>query len=813
MSKRVLLIALCFAFLSADVATAQETGRITGRIVREDGTGLGGVTVVVNEISAADITDSDGTFVFDRVPAGTYSITFILGENADTESGVTVASGVTATVEKQVDWEIGFVETLTVTSASLQRERIVEAPAAISVVQEEEIVRKAAFGQVPKLLEFTPSAQVTQSGIYDYNLNTRGFNSSLNRRVATLIDGRNPAVPFLGAQEWAGISFPLDDIASVELLRGPSAALYGANASSGVLNMTTKAPRQSEGGLVRFTFGEIDTLNLDFRWAGAVGDEWYVKAVGGVRRSGDYAVSRTLDRTNPLGSVEYSVPCLTAGQTDCLPLEGVPLDPEDDDRIYFGGLRADKYVSNGNFLTMEGGIADITGPVFQTGLGRVQVQDAQRPWLRFNYTAPRWNFLAYYTGRDAPKQLNLRPGSNIALDTYNLSFEGQTNWTFAEDKVRVVLGAAYGHEDIDSADPDTGRQTAIFEPVSSDRGAIFAQADWAITDRFKAIVAGRFDDSSLYEAQFSPKAALVYSVDSNNTLRFTFNRAFQVPNYSEFFLQADVAAPRDLSQLQGLCAPFGVDCGFTQPTRVLALGNESLDVEEITTWEIGYSGILRRKAFLTIDYYNSAANDFITDLLPQLGTPLGRTNPNFGPWEPPEPLPQPVVAGIRAAVPLLSNNLDGSNILAALSYSNFGEVDTQGIDIGLNYYFLDPWKLAFSYSWFDFEPQEDVPPGFDPLLAPNSPEHSFLVGLAYLDQRWGVDVAVRWVDDFRWSVGIFQGDVISYTTVDLNANYSIVENWTVGANISNLFDDEHYESFGGDIISRRALGYVTYDWE
>ena len=81
--------------------------------------------MVVNEISAADITDQAGTFTFDRLPAGTYSITFILGENADTESGIAVSPGATAVVEKEVDWEIGFVETLTVTSASLQRERIV----------------------------------------------------------------------------------------------------------------------------------------------------------------------------------------------------------------------------------------------------------------------------------------------------------------------------------------------------------------------------------------------------------------------------------------------------------------------------------------------------------------------------------------------------------------------------------------------------------------------------------------------------------------------------------------------------------------
>ncbi len=821
MTKRLFLFVLVSIPLFVVTSFAQDTGRIAGRVAREDGTGVGGVTVVINEISMADITDQGSSFVFDNVPVGTYSITFILGESSDSESGIEVTAGMSATIEKAVDWEIGFVETMTVTSASLQRERIVEAPAAISVVTEAQIASRAAFGQVPKLVEFTPGANVTQSGLYDFNVNTRGFNSSLNRRVATLIDGRNPAVPFLGAQEWAAISFPVDDLASVELLRGPSAALYGANASSGVLNLTSKAPRQSQGGQVRFTVGEIDTVNLDFRWAGGLGNDWYMKAVAGMRRTGDFTVSRTFNPADPLGSVEYAVPCLAPGQIDCLPLERAPLNPLDDDEIYFGGIRFDKYLRSGSFFTLEGGMASVKGPVFQTGLGRVQLggsvdgdaSSVKRPWARFNFTAPRWNFLFYYTGRDAPNQLNLRPGNNFALDTFNLQFEGQYNWSFAQDKVRVVLGGAYGHEDINSADPDSGRQTLMFEPVTADRGAVFGQADWNITDRVKVIFAGRFDDSTLYDAQFSPKAAVVYNFDPNHTIRFTYNRAFQVANYSEFYLQGDVAAPADLSGLEAFCTPFGVNCGFTNPTRVLALGNESLAVEEIQTFEVGYAGIIQQKAFFTIDYYNSQANDFITDLLPQLGSfPGQRTNPNFGPWEPPGALPPPVVTAIRGlAPPILSNNLDGSNILAAVSYTNFGEVDTQGIEIGLNYYFVDPWRFTFAYSWFDFDSKEN--PAFDRLLAPNSPEHTVRTGLGYVTDRWDADFGVRWVDDFLWAVGVFQGPVESYTTVDVSANFRIVEHWKVGTNISNLFDSVHYEAFGGDLLGRRALVYVAVDWK
>lgn len=823
MAKRRLLCITVLASLATATAFGQSAGRIVGRVTRADGTGVSGVTVAVDQTSKEQVTDGNGSFSFDDVPVGTHSLTFTLRDLSDSESGLEVRAGSTATVEKVVGWPIGFAERLTVTSASVQRERIVDAPAAITVVTEDEIASKAAFGQVPKLVEFTPGANVTQSGIYDFNLNTRGFNSSLNRRVLTLIDGRDPGVPYLGSQEWAAISFPVDDLASVEFLRGPSAALYGANASSGVLNLTSKAPRYSQGGQARLTAGELDTLSLDVRWAVGLGGDWYMKTVAGVRRTGDFTVSRTLDPTDPLGSVEYSVPCVAPGQVECLPLEGVPPHPLSDDEVYFGGLRFDKYLPGGRFFTVEGGLATIKGPVLQTGLGRVQVggaaegrsgSPAKRPWARFNFTAPRWNVLMYYTGREAPSQLNLRPGNNFALDTFRLQLEGRYNRTFAQDRIRVVVGGAYGHDDIDTADPDSGRQTLIFEPVTADRVAVFGQADWSLTDRLKVVFAGRFDDNTLFEAQFSPKAALVYRFDPSHTVRFTYNRAFQAANYTELFLQGNIAAPADLSAIEELCTPFGVDCGFTRPTPVLALGNRDLDVEHIQTLEVGYSAIIQQKAFFTIDYYRSRASDFITDLLPQLGTPLGRTNPNFGPWEPPEPLPPAVVTAIRElAPPTLSNNVDRSNILAALSYSNFGEVDTQGVEVGLNFYFADPWRVSFAYSWFDFQLQEDTPPEFEPLLAPNSPEHTVRLGLGYRTDRWDADAAVRWVDDFFWAAGVFQGPVSAYAAVDVSASVRLLGRWRVGANVSNVFDSAHYEAFGGDLLGRRALVYVAFDWQ
>ena len=69
------------------------------------------------------------------------------------------------------------------------------------------------------------------------------------------------------------------------------------------------------------------------------------------------------------------------------------------------------------------------------------------------------------------------------------------------------------------------------------------------------------------------------------------------------------------------------------------------------------------------------------------------------------------------------------------------------------------------------------------------------------------------MDDFFWAVGVFQGPVESYTTVDVNANFRIVDHWKVGTNISNIVDSVHYEAFGGDLLGRRALVYVAFAWQ
>ncbi|TDI48699.1 MAG: TonB-dependent receptor [Acidobacteria bacterium] len=821
------------------IAAESKPGRIDGRVADTDGRGQGGVTVAIQDSPRVTLTDGAGAYAFSGVPAGTYTLLFTLGESTVTEEGVVVTPGQTANVDVTAAWEIAYAEVVTVYAASRRVERIVDAPAAISVVSEQQIERQAGHAQLPKLLEFAPGVEVTQSGLYDYNLNTRGFNSSLNRRVATLIDGRDPSVPFLGAQEWAALSFPLDDLAGIELLRGPSAALYGKNASSGMLNLTTKQPRYSEGGFVRLTAGELSTTNVDFRWTGHVFADWYVKVVAGSRSGGDFSQSRN-------GVTEYSTPCLLIGQTDCLPQE-VPLARVDDNQIRYGGLRVDKYWGSGSTLTLEGGLADIAGPLFQTGMGRVQLLDVQRPWARARWSDDHWYVQVHYMRRDAPRQLLLATGLNLALDTERLGVEAQTHWRLASDRLRLVFGGSHTTEELDSFDPVTGGQSLLFEPVDGAYGALFGQANYRFSKALEGVLAARWDSSSLHASQVSPKAALVWNPAPDHTLRLTYNEAFQVANYMELFQYTSIAAFPIGGFVTSICEspvlPQPIDCGIDDAfIPILAVGNDDLQLEKTKAWEVGYSGLLTNKIFVTVDYYNSDNENFITDLVPQLGTTLGNLdgcadalgnpitdptqcpiNTNFGPWVgSPEAETTVLFGGLTVADALrisvanslsplgmqFSSDPDGAAIVIARTYTNFGDVDTQGLDVGLKYYFSDDWNLSFSYSWFDFEIQ-------DPLagqLLPNSPENTSHLGLTYSGNRFDATLRGRWTDEFRWAVGLFQGDVPAYTTVDLNANYRLGTAWKTGVTIANLLDNVHYESFGGDLLGRRALGYLTFSW-
>lgn len=774
------------ALLHAQAPDSVSPGSIRGTVVADNAQGLSGVLVTVRPGDRSTFTNRDGVFTFDNLSPGRYSLSFSLGGFEATRSDVQVRAGEATVADLDFEGDFNFTETITVEAASRRQERLVDAPAAMTTLSESDITLSGGAGQIPNLLSTTVGAEPTQSGLYDFDFNVRGFNGFLTRRVQVLVDGRDPSIPATYSQEWWTVSFLTDDVDSIELLRGPSAALYGPNSVNGVLSLRTKSPRDSPGGTIRVTGGELGTFKADVRWAGDLGNGWFAKLLGNHTRSSSFARSRNQ-------TVEY------AG----LPGEPAPLRPG---KISFssGSLRLDKYFASGHVLTMEGGLSTGENVVFVAQAGRVQELDVRRWWGRFNVNAPNWNAAVYYDGRTGD-QIAMQANVPLFNDDYVLSAELQGHREFANGRGRWVGGVSYARSRIDSADR-RGLQTLYSKPIRTDEQAIFSQIDLDVSEDVKLVFAGRIDDSSLHDTEFSPKFSVVYRPSPRHTLRLGYNRAFQVGNYTELFLSVPGGPPIDLSALEDALAPAlgGVPLGLGV-VPISALGNPDLGTEKIASVEAGYLGILGSRTTVTVDWYHNRMRDFISDLLPGI-------NPAYPPYQAPSSLPPEsaalVEATVNAAVPGLTNDRSGAPWLV-LSNANTGRVTSRGLEVAVNHQPDARWLLNLTYAWFDFTVRDETP---GVKVTPNAPGHRMSFGATYRASPLAATARYRWVQGFDWASGVFIGRVESFGVVDVDASYDLTRQLRLGANVSNLLNDKHHETFGGDVLGRRALSYLSVSW-
>jgi iron complex outermembrane receptor protein len=793
------LVVAIVAIGGAVSTTAAQDGIVEGR-VRAGSHGIPNVVVDVLDAGVTDQTDADGRFRL-SLAGGVYTLAFRFERLATFERNVVVMAGETVTLDEQVESPLFYEETVTVVAPSLLPERILETSAAVTTLLGSDVRLQAADAQVPRILAFTPGAEVTQSGVYDFNVNARGFNTATNRHVKTLIDGRDPSVPvLLGYQDWAANAFALDELEQAEFIRGPAAALYGAGAFNGVLSITTKAPADSPGGYARFAFGGLDTARVDVRHASRMSASTAFKVTGGYYRSHDFARSR-------VSSVDYPG----------LPPEVIPL-PRDTIESVFGTARLDRTFASGRTGTIEFGTTQVKGLTTVTSAGRTQATENHRPWARGAYQSSHWRGSIAYSGQHTDNQIGLSTGTPIYFDADNLEGNLQGHGRFLAGRGQVVAGISVGTQHADSADPG-GAQTVFRSVERVTRGGGFAQVDYKLSNRLRGLFATRVDDSNVHTVQWSPRGALVWQISDSQTLRGSIGRAFQSPSLPEFFLWTPVAPPVDLSALETTLAPAlnGASLGFGR-VPVVAAGNAHLGVEKISSVEIGYTTVLRGRVFATVDYYRARLSDFTSNLLPQQSTPLGVINPDYAPYQPPPSLPAASAAAVLAALdtalpPLLrasmTNDEPGKPAFVVLSDRNLGRAHTQGVEATASIMMAPGLRVDGALSLFDYRIDEQAALG---TVHPNTPSRQWSAGVIYTSTYATAALRFRSVAAFSWSSGLFTGPVPAYQVTDVQALVPLTHGCSVGVDVTNLFNDVHYEIFGGDRLRRRALGSIRYAW-
>lgn len=858
--SRAALLALSIELLFAGNALAQAGGgSVQGVVTRRDNGGpLAGVNVTVVGAAGATQTGRDGRYVIQRAPAGRQSIEFRLLGFAPLRSAVEIRDGATVTLDAVMDLTAVRMADVIVSTASRSPERIVEAPAAIATVPQAAVTAAAPTGQAPLMLYGVPGVDLVQNGVTDFNVNARGFNSSLTRRVLVLQDGRDVAIAFLGSTEWNAMGVGFDEFSRVEMVRGPGSALYGMNAFSGVLNLTTQSAKEAPGTRISLAGGELSTKRADLRHALVFGGGRFGLKVGAGYNSTDtWARSRTRRDSSDIVA-EYSgvTDSLVPKSREVRPLIGQELDATTlaavGDRkpvtSAYGTIRFDHYGQLAR-STVEGGLADSQRETFITGLGRVQVARAQRPWARAGWSTDRVNVSAWYTGRDTREpQWALGSGTSFLEKSGIVHGEVQVHSPFENERARWIVGASARNTSMNTRESlmlaaDDHRTDQVY--------SAYGQLDLRLPQNFRLVTAARLDDGSLFDPQFSPKAALVFSPSTNQSIRVSVNRAFQTPNYSEFFLAANAGAPTGSPRaletaLEGFLAtgrqigttglPSDLPWNFDAQTRVLARGNRSLAVEKVTGYELGYKGALTGRGYVTVDVFWNDKHDFVTDLLPNVNPAFrqfrydtaGTNVPAYldaiaaraaalPAGAIPETQRQQIIGGaqvlrrnydalVLATQPLLTT-VDGVRALV-VSYANAGRVTERGAEVGASLQVTDVLRAEGTYAYFDFSVKE-ASLGNDALL-PNTPKHKGTAGLT-LETVRGVDVGLtaRFTSGFPWAAGVFSGYVPAAQIVNANAGVKVTPNIRVFAVASNLFDQRHFELFGGSVNGRRILGGVA----
>jgi len=728
--------------------------------------------------------------------------------------------------------------------ASRRKEKITQAPAAVSVVQLKDIEKAVSHGQIARTLDKFPGVDVVQSGMNDFNVNMRGFNNSINRRVLVLVDGRDPSTPLLNLVEWNSLQSNLGDVNNIEVVRGPGSALYGINAYNGVINITTSAPQDIQGTKVSTTLGEFNLFRGDIRNAGKISDNLFYKAnVGYSRQDQPWVSSRDTRATyirdangviidSTFGSLEYSglAPDVKGNRAGFGNIQNIDSLIKENDTAtnLFATGRLDYILDEENTtLVTEMGYSRYGGEYFVNQTGRILIPDVEKPFARIALNSDNFNVQAHWNRRNtiAPQVVMNAPASSAERsDVYVV--DAQWNEAYFDNTFKVILGASHEYHDVNTSIIGA---LPLLSPdgLHNNFSGVYSQLEYDVLSNLKFVGAARFDRSTFFENQFSPKLAVVWTPIENHTFRGTINRSFLRPSYGDKFRRSPAGAPITIGLIDSAIAQqFGVE-RITNSNTVSSwnLGNPNVNVESAVSYEIGYKGIINKDLFITVDAYVNRRQNFISNPLGSLA-PNVYSNINYKNADGSinQEANDTLRNRLRSINPLLFDRLAidpvTGNVASIVTVTNIGLVTEYGLEFGANYYISDELLFNASYSYLDVKIEDNtLQSGNNTIInkiLPNTSRHRMNFGATYEEKNastpWDIGMNVRGVQKFNWIAGTVEGIVPEYWVVDLNANVKISESVKIGLNVFNLLDRRHYQIFGGTFLQRNASLRLGYDF-
>ena len=815
MKKLFLLLTL----IGSLFASAQNTGKIEGKITLEDGMPLSGATVYIQSLDKGTVTDFDGKYTIDDVAEGTYDISFSYVGFETTTQSVTVSAGKTTTVNTSLKESDSMLNEVIITS-SKQPQKITDVPASVSVIRAKDIQEFPSFN-IGELAARQKGVDFVRTGVLGTGINIRGFNSAFNSKNLQITDDRVSMLIATGLPYGSFSTVTKDDIERVEILLGPNGTLYGPNAHNGLVSTITQNPRTSEGTTLVFGGGSQNVITGRLRHAQVIND----------RLSYKVHFERTAGKEfQYVDSVYVGTTAYTEKNLD-----------RDFDALKYGGAVHYKTGKSSELIGYYGHSNNTNLAV--TNAGRNQIKDWTLDIAQLKFVSKNFFANTYYTWSRTDETYAINQRTQNYVSFIENGFSEEESWSrsmyeqwvpafgiavprgalFKDASERFNAEAQYNNNwgdfyltagaqyQLDMADSDGTYLLDQDGPIEIAQTGVYGQFEYKMDSGWNFLVGLRADNHDLYGTNLLPKAAITKSIDAG-TFRLTYGRGMAVPSILN--LKGNLFG--------GLVLGNGE--GFT-----LSNGNKinALEVETINSFEAGFKGQISDKLYIDASAYYNMSENFISPLrniadaannvyVTHIGdTPIDEVSPG---------------ASVSPAL---------------LTYSNFGSVDTYGFDIGLNYYFSDAVRASLNYSYFgrSLDTNDSANDGnldgvvLESELPINTPANKFNLGLHYTKNKFYGAVYGRWIEDYDFFSGInvaaetqdMDGDGVNEIVenarvgrtwnygplggfvVDANIGYSLNDNVSLGVNVTNLFDTDMREFVASPAIGRLISFELKYN--
>ncbi len=445
------------------------------------------------------------------------------------------------------------------TSAARKSQKLSQTAAAAFVISGEDI-RRSGAATIPEALRLVPGIHVARINSTQWAVSARGFNGRFSNKLLVLMDGRSVYSPLFSGVFWDTQDTLIEDIEQIEVIRGPGASLWGANAVNGIINIITKNAKDTQGSLVSAGIGTEEV-------SGGV-------RYGGRTENADYRIyAKYVNR-------DESEDAQGKGTSDTL-------------NLYRAGFRMDKEGQNpGNSIRLQGdvytGNSDQTVPI--PSANPADYDPASQTFVRnqktdislngFNLLG-KWEHsfsknssavLQIYADHDRRDEA----AGEIIQNNFDADFQHRFT---AGSRTEIIWGLGYRlYQD----DLPCNHWLCVEPDSQTDHlySGFFQVEQVLIPDKVRATLGAKLEHNDYTGFEIQPSLRVLWTPAAEHSLWASVSRAVRTPSRYQYDVQFWAASMPSDPRLTA-AAPFPI-------TAIYYFGNQETESEDVTAAELGY---------------------------------------------------------------------------------------------------------------------------------------------------------------------------------------------------------------------------------